>query len=97
MGLFPINSLFELIDVLVFLRKEIEVSLKVGVDNQDSFVVMSDSPKPDRRPTLVILMVEVQEPEFKSQPGMTSSTDSVTVSSCLEFVGPLSELGLCSS
>src|SRR5436309_14667044 len=44
MGFFLFNSLFELIDVLVFLGEEIEVSLKVGINHQDSLVVMCDSP-----------------------------------------------------
>src|SRR5438094_2318344 len=59
MGFLLLNSVFELTNVLVFLGQEIEVGLKVGVDDEDPFVVMRDSPKPDRRPALVSLMVEV--------------------------------------
>ena len=44
MGFFVLNSLFELIEILVSLGQEIEVSLKVGVYYQDSLVVMRDSP-----------------------------------------------------
>src|SRR5881296_2932238 len=36
MGFFTLNPLFELADVLVFLRQEIEVGLKVCVNDQDS-------------------------------------------------------------
>src|SRR5712692_5343869 len=57
-GVIFLNSFFQLIDVLVSLRQEIEVSLKVGVDGKDSLVVMRDSPKPNRRPAHVSLMVE---------------------------------------
>jgi hypothetical protein len=59
MGFFLFDSLFESIDVLTFLGQEIEVSVKVGVDDQNSFVVVCDSPQPDRGPAVVSLMVEV--------------------------------------
>src|SRR4029077_3585179 len=59
MWLFCLDPFFELTDVLAFLRQEIEVSLKVGVNHQDSLVVMGDSPQPDCRLALVSLMVEV--------------------------------------
>ena len=74
MGFFHLNSLFELIDVLVFLGQEVEVSLEVSVNDQDSFVVMGDSPEPDRGPPIVGLVVQVQEPEVEFQLGMISST-----------------------
>ena len=38
---------------------------------------MCDSPQPDRRSALVGLMVEVQEPEVKSQLGMRSTGNFV--------------------
>jgi hypothetical protein len=77
MGLFLLNPLFDLIDVLAFLGQEIEVNLKAGINDQGSLVVMGDSPQPDRGPALMGLMVEVQEPEVKSQLETMSGRDSV--------------------
>jgi hypothetical protein len=57
MGLFSLNPLFYLIDVLAFLGQEIEVSLKAGINDQGSLVVMGNPPHPDRGFALVGLVV----------------------------------------
>src|SRR5260370_22395619 len=44
MRFFLLYPIFDLIDVLAFLGQEIEVGLKVGVNDQDSFIVVGDSP-----------------------------------------------------
>lgn len=67
MRFFFFDSFSEPIDVLVFVGEEIEVRLKIHVDYQDPFVVLRDSPEPDRGLAFVRVAVEVKEPEVKLQ------------------------------
>src|SRR5438046_2886486 len=63
MGLFLFQALPEMLRVLTFPRQEVEVGSIVAISDQNAFSIMGDSPEPDRRFSLVGLMVEVEKPE----------------------------------